>query len=1172
MKPASEKGQYKLMRKTTTCWLGLGLGLLCAAPAHASTTFIDFNSDPVAAGLVTSITGTGSDGGQWTPNDGIGSATNSSDGYLQITDAVNSQRGVVIFPDFDAGAVVQAFSFDCWVRIGNGVPSSTPPADGFSIAYVRANDPVLSGGSFAEGPDSESNMPEEGTTTGISVGFDAYANGGSPPWPPDQLPGLTGNIVGIDVRVDGMLILQYPMPTLNGTVTDPTSIQTGANDGTGSPDSLGWAHLVVSLDTNALLNVYYKGAHILTNYATGFSPGPGQLVLAGRTGGYNENQDVDNITITTILAKLAVIGPPTGLPDGATVVINDSGSSLVNVTKPFSMMINGVTAAATIQKSGSVTTVAGHLYPSLLVPGATNTVVISVQDTHGNTDSVTRTFVTAPYTVVQGAWAASGVGTQPGFRILPWQSGAEPNRVYWMEEQLEGLHGANDADVSTATDGGFINFTGLINFNLDPNGGQEGDFTTTTGYTDSPFPGLSIAGGAGSIPDTGSESMMVLAFLQFAKAGVYNMGVNSDDGFAVTVGPQPRDRLAAVAGQYDTGRGSADTTFWLVVTNAGTYPFCLRYENGNGSFTGGNAANLEWFTVQPDGTKILINDPSSTNTSGVKAFYSGPAPTAYVSQINPYLGQPNAWPDRVVVQLTDAATQVKTTPSPALLIDGVATTPVVSKQGAVTTLLLTLPPPGLSPGQHTATVVWSDTGTLNASNSWSFTVAGPFPTLDQRMGAPVSSVDKTKPGFVLKVTQLDPGTVGDSGNVTGDNVEENNAHLAGLYFPDYGTNQADTVGGGASGIPAAFDNIWDWTNAVDFNILTSPGDFTFDYALPGIPGNTSATSWIAAGFQTYVVFPTAGFYRMGVNSDNGFRITQGIGITRQVLHVTGPGIDQDMVGVVNATNTAAGWGGSLPTTPLIAPAVFLDSSNACPGYPSANLTNKIGIIEYNTCGHNALQAAWCVQTNGGMAAIIINQPAYGLPFTEGDSGLPVTIPALVVNGRSADGGSGAFDFWRTNSLIVNICADARLKLLEYNAVKSSGMSDVDSGFWVPAAGAYPLRLLYFQGNGGAGCEWSTILPAVTVDGGARSLVNDTTDANSLRSYRAVTVLPKMNTPTVSNGMVTVTWNGAGFLQSTTSLSPASWANVVPQPGANTYTTAASGTQYYRVRVPDPVTP
>jgi hypothetical protein len=49
----------------------------------------------------------------------------------------------------------------------------------------------------------------------------------------------------------------------------------------------------VVLDTNALLNVFWKNTLILSNYQTSYLPSPGQLVFAGRTGGAWENHHVE---------------------------------------------------------------------------------------------------------------------------------------------------------------------------------------------------------------------------------------------------------------------------------------------------------------------------------------------------------------------------------------------------------------------------------------------------------------------------------------------------------------------------------------------------------------------------------------------------------------------------------------------------------------------------------------------------------------------------------------------------------------------------------------------------------------------------------------------------------------------------------------------------------------
>jgi hypothetical protein len=857
----------------------LGLTLLWAATAQASTTFIDFNSDPVAAGLITSITGTGGEGGQWITTDGIGVATNSSDGYLQITAADTGQEGIAIFPDYDNGGIVTAFTFDCWVRIGNG---TSIPADGFSIAYANSDDPVLTGGNFAEGPDGGLNEPEEGTTTGISVGFDTFASGGSAPWPPDQLTNIGPDIVGIDVRVAGMLILQYPMPTLNGSVTDPTSIQTGPYDGTGNPDILGWAHLIVSLNTSGELNIHYKGAQILTNYATGYVPAaPGQFVLAGRCGGLDENQDVDNITITTTIGDGVFSGAASGVPDGVQVLFYGSGGDLVDVTAPATVSIDGgpaVPASAvttTVTTNSITTTLFYYSYPTLLVPGSSHTVVATVRDVSGRvTTSASQSFTVGAYSVVNSAWAVTGVTTADvGFRILPWQSGpaggapgSEPNNVWWADEQLRGLHGANNA--TPGTDNGYYDYTNVINFNITPasaGGADIGDFQSPN-YPDMLFPGIPGTNGI-----TDSSSMEAICYLQFQNPGFYAMGVNSDDGFDVTVGPNPADWGAQSLGafglggtsSYDVGRGSSDTIFYFAVTNAGFYPFRLLWENGTGG------ANCEWFAVQPDGTKILINDPSPTNTTGIKAFYAGPLLPAYVSDLVPNPGTTGQRPDVFSARLTDLGTTVTATAgSISLALDGTLISGgVASKNNGVTTVT---PPTGyvMSGGAHTAQLVYSTSGGGPFTNTWSFTVL-PFAGALNASWA-VTGVNTKDVGF-----RILPWQSGDQPNSVQYTLEQ----LAGWY----GTNMAN--------LSTATNNGYiDYTNVINFNLdpnLGPIGDFSAnngypDSPFPGLQLTNAVGRNIAdigdesMSILAFLRFAQPGVYEMGVCSDDGFAVFAGL--------------------------------------------------------------------------------------------------------------------------------------------------------------------------------------------------------------------------------------------------------------------------------------------------------
>ncbi len=658
----------------------LALSLALATPSRASTNIFDFNADPTLTGSFTNY-----GNATWFPYDGVGYATNTSDGFLEITANLGSQRSAIIFQDFDSGAVVQGFTFECDLRIGNG---SADPADGFSLSYARAGDPALvagdnfpaqnpatDGGIFAANPGCEDNLPEEGTKTGIAIGFDAWDSGTG-----TGCSTIGKDIIGLSIRIDNTLVSQFATPTKNGSCTDATSLQTGPIDASSQYGSLCWAHLKVDLAANGILNVYWKGKQILTNYlAAGYFPSPGRLVFAGRTGGNNQNQHVDNIKIITIPAALAQVGNATSFPDGFTLMINDSGSSVVNPGS-ITATLNGTAAIPlAVTKAGAATTVIYHGFPTLLPAGSTNTIVLAVRDTNNNDVGATRTFVVGPYKTIPAGDAITGVDTtKTGFRLLPWQSGNEPNQLYWTEEQLIGLHGANDADLTLATDGGYIDFTGVLNFNITPavnGGGDAGSFRTGAGYPDSLFPGIP---GANAL--NGNSALEALMFLKFPAAGLYTLVVNSDDGFRVTEGKNPKDRFALRLGEYNGGKGDSDVAFPVAVVSAGIYPVRLIWENGNGE--AGNGANLEWFSIK-DGVKYLINDPDPTNTTGVAAYYVGPQLPAYVSHLFPYDGATGARADKLVAQLTAGITTVNNG-TIRLLLDGVQLASTVSTVGPTT--------------------------------------------------------------------------------------------------------------------------------------------------------------------------------------------------------------------------------------------------------------------------------------------------------------------------------------------------------------------------------------------------------------------------------------------------------------------------------------------------------
>ena len=257
--------------------------------AFAGSTSLNFDVDPTG---ILDFTGTST----WRPSGGVGGS-----GYLSITDALNGQAGKIVFDELEPGLVINSFIFSADLRTGGG---TADPADGYSVSFVREGDPVLVPGigateGFAGTAGEPANLPEEGTRTGVSIGLDEWFSGDATPGVPD--------VIGISVRVDGVLVNQTPLPTKNGSAEDVTSLQTGPAgvpvDGSFDVPGHSFVNLTIQMKEDGKLSVSYKGLPILTDLQTTFAPSRGRIVLAGRTGGANAHHHVDNISITTTSAK-----------------------------------------------------------------------------------------------------------------------------------------------------------------------------------------------------------------------------------------------------------------------------------------------------------------------------------------------------------------------------------------------------------------------------------------------------------------------------------------------------------------------------------------------------------------------------------------------------------------------------------------------------------------------------------------------------------------------------------------------------------------------------------------------------------------------------------------------------------------------------------------------------
>jgi hypothetical protein len=509
----------------------------------------------------------------------------------------------------------------------------------------------------------------------------------------------------------------------------------------------------------------------------------------------------------------------------------------------------------------------------------------------------------------------------------------------------------------------------------------------------------------------------------------------------------------------------------------------------------------------------------------------------------------------LTVGLQDRTTAVDTN-SIRLYFDNNLVKATVQKAGTNTTVQYAA---GLlsAASAHTYSVAFSDNGTpvTTQTNTFHFTVAN-YLTLPASLGSPLGSEDATKPGFNVSVYQVTP-LVDPVTFATIDipaSIEFDEGLLAGLA----GTNAAD-LSYATSGNAYAITNTVHWANSTG-----NTPNFPSPDGFPGIPGTLLSESDFVDEIRTYVRFPASGFYQMGVNNNDDLRLSAAETGTL-TLRLTAP-TNMPILCVAIATNvTQLTFGGALPLTPLSAPVVYATPSgnpdNSCTLATNLALAGKIALLDRGSTNCTSADDAYQAQLAGAVAVLETTPGSAGFPFRLGDSDPRVTIPVLVI---AENFGASTLKSFLTShvSVTASIVGDPSPRITEWNGPKGFGAVDSLAGFAVPSAGVYPLRLVAGHVTGGADLEWFSVQPD-----GTRILVNDTSNTNALMAFRVRTAVtkPVLNPPTISGGLVVISWTGGGTLQEATSvLGP--WQASSSQ--SNPQSIAATGNlKLYRIRLP-----
>ena len=250
--------------------------------------------------------------------------------------------------------------------------------------------------------------------------------------------------------------------------------------------------------------------------------------------------------------------------------------------------------------------------------------VIEISDSNGTLITDSGTIYSPSFGLLKAPMLATSVDTNKrGFVFRVWQNELTDhgNQTSAVKDILAAA--PQDIDGSTLENDAYLDEAGpasgsgklvghlaeyeiptVINLNGQVIDGMEnGNF-----LPDDQMPG--IPGNWGSYDGIAGE---IITFIDFPE-GMLTMGVNSDDGFELSIG-HINDPRAMVAGSFNGGRGAADTTFEMDVRAAGIYPVRIVY------FSQGGGANIELFTVNEAGEKVLVNA-----NGGLMAYRSGEVP------------------------------------------------------------------------------------------------------------------------------------------------------------------------------------------------------------------------------------------------------------------------------------------------------------------------------------------------------------------------------------------------------------------------------------------------------------------------------------------------------------------------------------------------------------------